>query len=164
MYQSIFGPVLSRRLGMSLGIDLVPHKLCSMYCVYCECGRTTALSLERQEYVPYEKVTRGIAHYLSHNPRPDTITFSGSGEPRSTSASGMCCISLNTAAGRQGPFLQNRAIAAEVDRMAKSGIVMASTGDRAKINFRAFLWHAVFLALSILFPAPLNGPAMRSSP
>jgi len=81
MYNYIFGPVPSRRLGMSLGIDLVPHKVCTLNCVYCECGRTTDLTLERKEYVPYGEVTREIAHYLNHNPRPDYITFSGSGEP-----------------------------------------------------------------------------------
>jgi len=81
MYNYLFGPVPSRRLGMSLGIDLVPHKVCSLNCVYCECGRTTTLTLDRKEYVPYGEVTREIAHYLSNNPRPDYITFSGSGEP-----------------------------------------------------------------------------------
>lgn len=81
MYQYLFGPVPSRRLGMSLGVDLVTHKICSLNCVYCECGRTTTLTLERKEYVPYEEVTREIEHYLAHNPAPDYFTFSGSGEP-----------------------------------------------------------------------------------
>lgn len=81
MYQHLFGPVPSRRLGMSLGVDLVPHKVCSLNCVYCECGRTTKLTLERKEYVPYEEVINEIEHYLAHNPAPDYFTFSGSGEP-----------------------------------------------------------------------------------
>jgi len=81
MYKYLFGPVPSRRLGMSLGIDLVPHKVCTLNCVYCECGRTTALTLERKEYVPYDEVVREIDHYLKNNPAPDYITFSGSGEP-----------------------------------------------------------------------------------
>ncbi len=81
MYQYLFGPVPSRRLGMSLGVDLVPHKICSLNCVYCECGSTTGLTLERKEYVAYEDVTKEIEHYLANNPAPDYITFSGSGEP-----------------------------------------------------------------------------------
>ena len=81
MYKYLFGPVPSRRLGMSLGVDLVPHKVCSLNCVYCECGRTTNLTLERKEYIPYDEVVKEIAHYLEHNPAPDHITFSGSGEP-----------------------------------------------------------------------------------
>lgn len=81
MYNYLFGPVPSRRLGMSLGIDLVPHKVCTLNCIYCECGRTTKLSLERNEYVPYDVVVKELQHYLTDNPVPDYITFSGSGEP-----------------------------------------------------------------------------------
>lgn len=81
MYKHIFGPVPSRRLGMSLGVDLVPHKVCSMDCVYCECGATTKLTLDRKEYILYEKVTTELEDFLTKNPAPDYITFSGSGEP-----------------------------------------------------------------------------------
>jgi len=59
----------------------VPHKVCSLNCVYCECGRTTNLTLDRKEYVSFEAVSKEIAHYLNNNPAPDYITFSGSGEP-----------------------------------------------------------------------------------
>ncbi len=81
MYKYLFGPVPSRRLGMSLGVDLVPHKVCSLNCVYCECGRTTKLTTERKEYIPYDGVTEELADYFKNNPHPDYITFSGSGEP-----------------------------------------------------------------------------------
>ncbi len=80
-YRYIFGPVPSRRLGISLGIDLVPHKTCSMDCIYCECGKTTDLTLEQKEYVPFKDVIKELDHYLTHHPDPDYITFSGSGEP-----------------------------------------------------------------------------------
>lgn len=81
MYKYLFGPVPSRRLGMSLGVDLVPPKVCSLDCVYCEVGKTTKLTLERKEYVPFSKITGELTHYFAHNPDPDYITFSGSGEP-----------------------------------------------------------------------------------
>ena len=81
MYKYLFGPVPSRRLGMSLGVDLVPHKVCSLNCVYCECGRTTKLTTKRDEYIPYDEVVKEIADYLKNNPDPDYFTFSGSGEP-----------------------------------------------------------------------------------
>ena len=81
MYKYLFGPVPSRRLGMSLGVDLVPHKVCSLDCVYCECGPTTKLTTERKEYILYDKVTLELEHYFTNNPDPDYITFSGSGEP-----------------------------------------------------------------------------------
>ncbi|WP_291856064.1 radical SAM protein [Marinilabilia sp.] len=81
MFNYIFGPVPSRRLGMSLGVDLVPRKVCSLDCVYCEVGITTKLTTERMEYVPYEKVVKELSEYLDHSPAPDFITFSGYGEP-----------------------------------------------------------------------------------
>lgn len=81
MYKYIFGPVPSRRLGMSLGVDLVPHKVCSFNCIYCECGATTNLGVERKEYVPEKIVLEELEHFLSNNPAPEYITFSGGGEP-----------------------------------------------------------------------------------
>ena len=81
MYKYLFGPVPSRRLGMSLGVDLVPRKVCSLDCVYCEVGKTTKLTLERKEYILYNKVVEELTHYFTNNPDPDYITFSGSGEP-----------------------------------------------------------------------------------
>jgi len=80
-YKYLFGPVPSRRLGISLGVDLVPHKTCSLNCVYCECGRTTRLTIERDEYVPTMNVLSELNHFLSTAPELDYITFSGAGEP-----------------------------------------------------------------------------------
>ncbi|MBU8911822.1 MAG: radical SAM protein [Desulfobacterales bacterium] len=80
-YKHIFGPVPSRRLGISLGVDLVTHKTCSLDCVYCECGKTTQLTLEQKEYVRFKDVKKELDHYWQHNVDPDYLTFSGSGEP-----------------------------------------------------------------------------------
>lgn len=80
-YSRIFGPVQSRRLGRSLGIDLVPEKTCSFDCVYCECGHTTVETTGRCEFFPVADVLSEISDYLSGSPDLDFITFSGSGEP-----------------------------------------------------------------------------------
>jgi wyosine [tRNA(Phe)-imidazoG37] synthetase (radical SAM superfamily) len=80
-YRYLFGPVPSRRLGISLGVDLVPPKICSMDCVYCECGATTRLTVERDEYVPTAEVIRELDAFLAGHPHPDFVTFSGAGEP-----------------------------------------------------------------------------------
>lgn len=80
-YKYIFGPVPSRRLGISLGLDLVPHKTCSLNCIYCECGPTTHLTTQRKQYVPTENVIAELNHFLKSKPKLDYITFSGSGEP-----------------------------------------------------------------------------------
>jgi wyosine [tRNA(Phe)-imidazoG37] synthetase (radical SAM superfamily) len=80
-YNYLFGPVPSRRLGISLGVDLVPMKTCTLNCIYCECGETSHLTLARREYVPFAAVEQELSLYFKNNPPPDYITFSGSGEP-----------------------------------------------------------------------------------
>lgn len=81
MNKYLFGPVPSRRLGISLGIDLVPLKTCTFDCVYCECGRTTQKTLKRKEYVSTDAVIEELEDFLKTKPELDYITFSGSGEP-----------------------------------------------------------------------------------
>lgn len=77
----IFGPVPSRRLGRSLGVDVVPRKTCTLDCIYCQVGRTTDRTTERRSFVPVETVLEEIGAKLADSPRPDYITLSGSGEP-----------------------------------------------------------------------------------
>jgi wyosine [tRNA(Phe)-imidazoG37] synthetase (radical SAM superfamily) len=81
MPRHLFGPIPSRRLGVSLGIDLTPGKDCTFNCLYCECGATEALTATRREYVPTAEVITELRGYLSTAPQLDSITFSGSGEP-----------------------------------------------------------------------------------
>lgn len=77
----LFGPVNSRRLGRSLGIDLLPFKTCSLDCIYCECGWSTTRTLERREWVPTDAVLDELDRVLATRPEIDYVTFSGSGEP-----------------------------------------------------------------------------------
>ncbi len=77
----IFGPVKSRRLGISLGIDIMPYKTCTMDCVYCECGKTTNLTTAVLLYIKPEDVINELKEVLSKKPKLDNITFSGAGEP-----------------------------------------------------------------------------------
>jgi len=86
----IFGPVPSRRLGMSLGVDIVPMKVCSYDCIYCEVGKTTLKTLERREYVSERSVARALERYFGQGEQEalDYVTFSGSGEPTLNSAIG----------------------------------------------------------------------------
>jgi wyosine [tRNA(Phe)-imidazoG37] synthetase (radical SAM superfamily) len=79
MGSHVFGPVPSRRLGRSLGVDLVPFKTCTFDCIYCQLGRTTCKTTRRSEWVPLEAVLRDVAANLDK--APDFITLSGSGEP-----------------------------------------------------------------------------------
>lgn len=80
MYKHIFGPVPSRRLGVSLGVDLVKPKSCNMNCVFCECGATPKLSTKRESFKDIKEVEKELESILK-DVTPDYITFSGSGEP-----------------------------------------------------------------------------------
>ncbi|MGM0444581.1 MAG: radical SAM protein, partial [Fibrobacterota bacterium] len=81
MYKYLFGPIPSRRLGISLGVDMVPHKVCTINCVYCECGETNCSTTTRQEYVPADTVIKELRQFMQSSPELDCITFSGAGEP-----------------------------------------------------------------------------------
>lgn len=81
----IYGPVLSRRLGVSLGVNLLPidAKICSFNCIYCECGFNTTMQenpLPTRSEV-YEALEFQLKKMVAENQLPDVITFAGNGEP-----------------------------------------------------------------------------------
>jgi wyosine [tRNA(Phe)-imidazoG37] synthetase (radical SAM superfamily) len=88
--QYVFGPVPSRRLGNSLGVDPVPLKTCNWNCVYCQLGRTTPVVNERRSFIPPTAIIQEVEQSLrTHRPGEiDWITFVGSGEPTLHSALG----------------------------------------------------------------------------
>ncbi|MFH1688846.1 MAG: radical SAM protein [Candidatus Eisenbacteria bacterium] len=77
----VFGPVPSRRLGFSLGVDPVVPKTCTLDCVYCELGPTTERTVTRRPYVPVDGILEELGARLEEHPELDFITLSGSGEP-----------------------------------------------------------------------------------
>ena len=77
----LFGPVPSRRFGRSLGVDLTPYKTCSLDCVFCQLGRTTRKTLDREAYFSVDAVIAELDEWLKTDGRADYITLSGSGEP-----------------------------------------------------------------------------------
>ncbi|MBP1625667.1 MAG: putative radical transcription regulator TrmB [Holophagaceae bacterium] len=77
----LYGPVPSRRLGRSLGVDLVPWKTCTYDCLYCQLGATTCKTLERQVHTKADEVFPALETALRSIPRPDYISLAGSGEP-----------------------------------------------------------------------------------
>ncbi len=79
-FRHIYGPVLSRRLGRSLGVDVIPFKTCSYDCIYCLLGRTGTHTIERREYVSCDEVLDELRRKLAAD-MPDAVSFAGSGEP-----------------------------------------------------------------------------------
>ena len=78
----VFGPVPSKRLGQSLGIDPIPLKTCNWNCVYCQLGRSVPLSNQRSEFFPRQAILRGdrAGSQASSPGKIDWVTFVGSGE------------------------------------------------------------------------------------
>jgi len=93
-HRYIYGPVPSRRLGRSLGVDLVPFKTCSFDCVYCQLGKTTIKTVERKVYAPTEEVLAELSDKLTSGLECDYITLSGSGEPTLHSELGKIVTSI----------------------------------------------------------------------
>ncbi len=77
----LYGPVPSRRLGRSLGVDIVPAKVCTLDCIYCQVGKTTNTTIERKEYLPAQLIIDELSNALSQGLEADYITLAGSGEP-----------------------------------------------------------------------------------
>ncbi|MBN1508803.1 MAG: radical SAM protein [Sedimentisphaerales bacterium] len=80
-HRHIYGPVPSRRLGLSLGVDIVPRKVCTLDCIYCQLGRTTEKSTVRRDFVDIDAVVAEVEGRLEEGVRTDYITIGGSGEP-----------------------------------------------------------------------------------
>ena len=77
----VYGPVPSRRLRLSYGVDIVPFKVCTLDCIYCQLGKTVEKAIERKAYVPIEPVLAEIKDALAEGLETDFITIAGSGEP-----------------------------------------------------------------------------------
>lgn len=77
----IYGPVPSRRLGRSLGVDIIPFKTCTLDCIYCQLGKTTSKTIERKEYMPVDDILLELKTTIDKGLKADYITIGGSGEP-----------------------------------------------------------------------------------
>ncbi|MDW7773048.1 MAG: radical SAM protein [Desulfobulbaceae bacterium] len=138
----IFGPVNSRRLGRSLGIDILPRKICNFDCIYCEVGPTTRLVCERKEYVPTESILAEVEEYFS-NPQAaaevDVVTVTASGEPTLHSGLGRIIRFLKEKTGKpvavltNGTNLGNREVAAA---LSLADVVIPSLDTVLSTSFR----------------------------
>ncbi|MHC4558200.1 MAG: radical SAM protein [Planctomycetota bacterium] len=125
----LYGPVPSRRLGLSLGIDIVPFKACSLDCIYCQLGRTIEKTIERRDYGPIEPILAELKETLAKGLVVDFITIAGSGEPTLNSRLGELIDGIkeitNTAIAilTNGTLLYRQDVRAEC---AKADVVMPS--------------------------------------
>ncbi|MFO7870792.1 MAG: radical SAM protein [Kiritimatiellia bacterium] len=132
-YKHLFGPVPSRRLGRSLGVDLVPYKACSFDCVFCQLGRTTDKTVERREYVPVDEVTKEIGEWVKSGDTADYITLSGSGEPTLNSEFGRVIDFIHGTASVPVALLTNGSLLGDPEVRKQ-----ASKADVVKISLSAW--------------------------
>jgi len=128
-YQHLFGPVPSRRLGRSLGVDLTPFKTCSFDCIFCQLGRTTKKTIERQEYVPVAPVIAELDTWLKTEGTADFITLAGSGEPTLNSGFGRVIEFARNATGIPVALLTNGSLLIDPDvraQAARANVVKVS--------------------------------------
>ena len=138
----LYGPVPSRRLGLSLGVDIVPFKVCSLDCVYCQLGKTSEKTIERKEYYSIEAVLAELRKTLAQGLRADFITVSGSGEPTLNSRLGELIDSIKRITDIPVTILTNGTLLYRQDVRAdcsQADVVLPSldAGDQAtfqKIN------------------------------
>jgi len=135
----LFGPVPSRRLGLSLGVDIIPLKTCTQNCIYCQLGVTGILTLERKPYVPIEAVLSELKERVTAGLRADYITLSGSGEPTLNSEMGRLIdgikeiTTIPVAVLTNGTLLTDPGVRAEC---AKAEVVLPSLDAGEEATFK----------------------------
>ncbi len=104
-----YGPVPSRRLGLSLGVDILPFKTCTIDCIYCQLGRTKNLTLERQSFFPKEEILEEVVK-VALQTNPAYVTFSGSGEPTLNLDIGWLIREIKSQTGKKVAVLTNASL------------------------------------------------------
>lgn len=140
-----FGPVNSRRLGRSLGLDILPPKICSMDCMYCEVGRSPFTTCERREYIPAAQIHAAIDTLAQEKNAAgwdgvDIVTVTASGEPTLHSALGEIIAHLKEAVPRPVALLTNGSLChlPEVrNELSACDILVPSLDAATEHSFRA---------------------------
>jgi wyosine [tRNA(Phe)-imidazoG37] synthetase (radical SAM superfamily) len=139
-FKHLFGPVPSRRLGQSLGIDLVPFKTCTFDCIYCQLGRTTEKTTSRREYVPVRKILDELAAYLqAPHGDVDYCTLSGSGEPTLHSGLGRIIASIKRTTAIPVAVLTNGSLLYDRDvrrELAEADVVLPTLAADSETVFQ----------------------------
>lgn len=132
-FPHLYGPVPSRRLGYSLGVDLLPFKICSLNCVYCQLGRTKKTTARRGLFFPEKQILKEMKEFLKTGTRVDFITFSGSGEPTLNRSIGRLIRKIKKVTGRRVAVLTNSTLLSrpEVRKELRAADVVVPSLDAA---------------------------------
>ena len=137
----LFGPVPSRRLGRSLGLDVTPYKTCTFDCVYCQLGRTTNKTVQRREYIAKDSIMSELRDFLPEGEADtDNITFAGSGEPTLHSGIGEMIDAIKTMTNIPVAVITNGSLLFREDvrdDLSNADIVLPSLDAATASVFRA---------------------------
>ena len=139
-YQYVYGPVPSRRMGLSLGVSPIPQKVCNYSCIYCQLGRTLQMSNKREEFYPHEDIIAEVADYLKGNPHLDVITIVGEGEPTLYSNLGKLLTALKGLTDKPLAVITNGALLMDKNvrkELSKADIVLPSLDAYDEASFKA---------------------------
>lgn len=106
----VFGPVPSRRLGLSLGVSPIPEKTCNYTCTYCQLGRTTHMSNKRELYYPVLEIATQVKEALAHNKNIDVVSIVGEGEPTLYAGLGELIETIKTFTDKPVALITNAAL------------------------------------------------------
>jgi len=135
----LFGPIPSRRLGLSLGISPIPKKTCNYSCVYCQLGRTNQMTNERQEYVPLEELLAEFRAFLQRSQAYDVVTLVGEGEPTLALKLGELITALKVLTDKPIAVITNSALLSEEEvrtALMPADIVLPSLDAYDEESFR----------------------------
>ena len=135
----LYGPVPSRRLGLSCGIDIAPLKVCSLDCIYCQLGITPQTTIERKDYIPIEPVLAELKAALAEGLEADYITIAGSGEPTLNSRLGELIDGIKKLTNIPIAILTNGTLLSRADVRAdcsKADVVMPSLDAGDEYTFQ----------------------------
>lgn len=138
-YKYIFGPVPSRRLGLSLGISPIPPKYCNYSCIYCQLGRTMHLTNKRETYFKLDAIIEEFKEYLKEEFEFDVVTIVGEGEPTLYSRLGELIAELKKLTDKPIAVITNGALLYKKDlreELMNSDIVLPSLDACDEAQFR----------------------------
>ncbi len=128
-YKYVYGPVPSRRLGRSLGVNPIPSKTCNYSCIYCQLGRTDHMTNKRQDFFPPEEIIKEIGSATSSKEKIDYITLVGEGEPTLCKSIGKIIQSTKKLTDIPVAVITNGALLSEADvrsELISADVVMPS--------------------------------------
>ena len=138
-FKYIYGPVPSRRLGLSLGVSIIPKKACNYSCIYCQLGRTDRMTNTRQLFYPVGDIIEELDKVLQNNISFDVVTIVGEGEPTLYLGLGELIEEIHKRTDKPVAVITNGALLYELQvqaELSNADIVLPSLDAYDELSFK----------------------------